>query len=211
MLHSRWTCRVVLTKLITGGRLFTEIDEREITKLINYYDKWRRIYGYSGESAPNEPDREYNRVIFRNGYPYPDWTAFILEATAEGRYSVLHASTERRNTPIHSLRAVFSRIEDAGKYIIYEIADSLRVSLQLEPVEQKWRAAGLDALIDKVLVSDKQARYELREDPGVYFLAYSGGIQPYHHLLRLSYDQLDTALLEGFPERVTSQVTAAGN
>lgn len=185
----------------------SEMDERQITDLVNHYNKWRRIYGYAGETAPNEPAREHDRIIFRNGYPYPEWSAFILEASAEDRYSVIHASTERRNTPIESVRAIFSRIEDAGKYIIYEVADSLRVAQQLEPVEQKWRAAGLDAQVDKVMVSDKQARYEVRENPAVYFMAYSGGIQPYHHLLLLSYDQLDAVLLEGFPERISSQVT----
>jgi hypothetical protein len=182
--------------------------ERDITELVSRYNTWRQIYAYAGEIAPNEPDWDDDRLYFRNGYPNADWSAFILEATADGRYKVLHASTERRNTPIESLRAVFSQIEDAGKYIVYEVADLLRVTQQLEPLDQRWRAAGLDPRVEKVVVSERQAKYELRDDRTAYFLAYSGGIQPYNHILPLSYDQLDAMLIDGFPESITSRVGA---
>ncbi|BCQ10167.1 hypothetical protein JMUB5695_03622 [Mycobacterium heckeshornense] len=78
----------------------------------------------------------------------------------------------------------------------------------LQPLELKWRAAGLDASVDKVLISDRRAKYLLREAPDAYFVAYSGGIQPYNHLLAMSYDELDAALLEDFPESVTSKLAA---
>ena len=184
------------------------MSERDISELIDRYNKWRQIYNYVGEIAPNEPDRKNDRLYFRNGYPDADWSAFILDLAGNGPYKVVHASTERRGYPVESSRAVFSRIEDAGKYIVYEVADLLRVAQQLEPLDRKWRAAGLDRQVDKVIVSEKQARYQLREDPTIFFLAFSGGIQPYNHILPLSYDQLDAALLDGFPESATSRGAA---
>ncbi|KAA1244119.1 hypothetical protein F0Q45_25115 [Mycobacterium simiae] len=184
------------------------INEKDIAELIRRYNEWRRIYYYAGQAEPNEPDWQNDRLYFSDGYPYPDWSAYILERDPEGQYHVLHASTERRNIPLETSRAVFSRIQDAGKYIVYEIADLLRVSLGLDSLEKKWRDAGLDPEVNKIFLSDKQAKYELRSDAKAYLIAYSGGIQPYHHILRLSYDQLDVALLEGFPESVTNRLPA---
>lgn len=184
--------------------MHSAMNDRDTSELIDRYNKWRTIYGYADELAPNEPDWEDGRLYFRSGYPNPDWSAFIVEATEDGLYKVAHASTERREYPVESSRAIFSRFEDAGKYIIYEVADLLRVARQLEPLDRKWRAAGLDPRVDKVIVSEKQAKYELRENRSAFFLAYSGGVQPYNHILPLSYEQLDAALLEGFPEITAS-------
>jgi hypothetical protein len=182
------------------------MDEQHVIELIDRYNKWRAIYSYAGQSPPDEPERANGRLYFRDGYPYPDWSAFIIETTADGLYRVLHASTERRNTPLESERAVFSQFKDAGKYLIYEVADRLRGMKGLMPLERKWRAEGLDARVDKISISDRQAKYLLREDPGAYFVAYSGGIQPYNHILPMSYDELEAALLDGFPESVTSRL-----
>ncbi len=186
----------------------TDAYARDISELISHYNKWRLIFRYANELEPNEPDWDDGRLYFRKGYPHPDWSAFILEPANEGHYSVFHVSTERRNTPLESVRAIFSRLQDAGKYIIYEVADLLRVSLGLKPLEQKWREVGLDTRVRKVVVSDKQAKYELVADPTAYFLAYSGGIQPYNHILPLSYDQLDSELLDGFPQGLTAHLAA---
>jgi hypothetical protein len=195
-----------------GGIVAMTIDvsDREVIELVTRYNKWRRIYGYAGKPrlAPDEPDWESGRLYFRNGYPFPDWTAYIIEAAAAGEFNVLRASTERRNTPAESMEAVFSRIDDAGKFIIYKAATSLRVDCRMESITQKWRAEGLNKRVDKLIVSEDQAKYVLRSDPTVYFIAYSGGIQPYNHILPLTYDELDAVLLEGFPEAVRSQLAS---
>jgi hypothetical protein len=185
-----------------------DMNERDTNELISHYNKWRQIYRYADNFEPNEPDWDDGRLYFRKGYPHPDWSALILASAPDGHYKVLHASTERRNTPIESTRAVFSRVEDAGKYIIYEVGDLLRVSLGLVPLEQKWRDAGLDEQVSKIILSDKQARYELRRDESAYFVAYSGGVQPYNHILALSYDQLDSELLDGFSESLITRIAA---
>jgi hypothetical protein len=184
--------------------------DREIAALIARYNKWRRIYRYAGKSssAPDEPDFDNGRLWFRNGYPMPDWTAYIIEENESREFRVLRASTERRNTPAEAQEAVFSRIEDAGKFILYKVATSLRVASHLASITQKWRDEGLDDRVEKSVVSEDQARYTLRSDPSIYFIAYSGGIQPYNHILPLSYDELDDVLLEGFPATVTSQLAS---
>ncbi|SOJ55789.1 hypothetical protein MSIMFB_03268 [Mycobacterium simulans] len=187
------------------------MDERDVIQLIARYHNWRRIYRYADGEVPNEPDWVDGRLYFRNGYPYPGWSAFILEATSDRKYRVLHTSTERRNTSVESSRATFSRLQDAGKYIIYDVADALRVRLGLKPLEQKWRATGLDPRVDKIAISEKQAKYLLRSDEKVYFLAYSGGVQPYNHILSLSYDQLDTVLRDGFPKNVIRPLSIGGD
>jgi hypothetical protein len=182
----------------------------EIVELIARYNKWRRIYRYAGKSssAPDEPDFENGRLWFRDGYPLPDWTAYIIEGTVNREFRVLRASTERRNTPAEAQEAVFSRIQDAGKFILYKVATSLRVESHLPSITQKWRAEGLDHRVDKTIISEDQARYTLRSDPSIYFIAYSGGIQPYNHVLPLSYDELEEVLLEDFQPAVTSQLAS---
>jgi len=185
-------------------------NDSEVGELIARYDKWRRIYGYAGKSssAPDEPTLEDGRLHFRNGYPLPDWTGYIIEETSNSEFRVLRASTERRNEPVEAEQAVFSRLHDAGKFILYEIATSLRVESRLSSITQKWRAEGLDPRVSKNVISQGHAKYALRSDPSVYFIAYAGGIQPYNHILPLSYDELDDVLLEDFPAMVTTQLAS---
>lgn len=187
-----------------------DVKDRQVIELITRYNMWRRIYGYAGKLrlTPDEPDWENDRLYFRNGYPFPDWTAYVIEATAARDFRVLRVSTERRIRPAESPEALFSRIEDAGKFIIYKMATNLRVDCRMESITQKWRAEGLNTRVDKMIISEDQAKYVLRSDPTAYFIAYSGGIQPYNHILPLTYDELDAVLLEGFSETVTSQVAS---
>jgi hypothetical protein len=179
----------------------------DIAELVAHYNKWRRIYGYAGKTPPDKPDWENGRLYFRDGYPYPDWSASILEVTPDGTYRVLHASTERRQTPIESPRGTFSRIEDAGKFIVYKAATSLMIACFMDPLSWRWDDAGLDPQVDAHIQSDRVVKYVLRNNPDAYFIMTRGDM-PYSHLLPLSYDELDAVLLEGFPESVTSRLNA---
>jgi hypothetical protein len=172
-------------------------------ELISRYEKWHRLFAAAGKAVPNEPVQEDGRLNFRDGYPHQGWTAYIIEPK-DGGYVVLRASTERRNEPAESHLAFFSRLEDAGKLVIWYVGEGLRMDCWLTPVTRVWQAEGLDPRVQKVQVSDQIARYSLKTDPGAYFEAYSGGIKPENHLLPLSYDELDSVLLEGMPESVTS-------
>ncbi|MEC4765564.1 hypothetical protein VT930_21075 [Mycobacterium sherrisii] len=177
----------------------------ELIELIDHYEKWRRIYSYAGEAPPDEPDWEDNRLYFRIGYPYPDWSALVLEMAPDGLYRVLQVSTERRNEPVESLRGVFSRIEDAGKFIIYKVATSLMIGCNMDPLSWRWDDEGINPEVDIHIQSDAITKYVLREKPEAYFIMTRGDM-PYSHLLPLSYDRLDAELLASFPDSVTSRV-----
>lgn len=182
-------------------------DDPDITELFSRYNKWRQIYGYAGESPPDEAVWDNGRLYLRFGYPYPDWWAYILEGADDGRYCVLRASTEWSIAPIESSMGIFSQIKDAGKFLIYGVAESLRINCRLDPLSWKWDDAGLDPQVDAQIESDRVVKYVLRSNPDTYFIMTRGDMR-YSHILPLSYDDLDAQLLEGFPESVTSRFNA---
>jgi len=177
----------------------------ECTELIRRYQKWRWIYSWAGIPVPDEPEWDDGRLNFREGYPHPDWTAYILEPNGAG-YQVLWATTERRNEPSEGPRAFFSHLEDAGKYIIWYLGEGLRMACGLVPITQSWEAAGLDPRVNQISLEKYLSRYELKNDPTRYFVLQAGGVQPENRLLPLTYDELDAALLDGMPESVTSRL-----
>lgn len=190
----------------TSGRAtMTSESSIDYPELIRRYEKWRRIYAYAGQPVPDEPAREDGRLNFRKGYPYEGWTAYILEPKGAG-YQVLRATTERRNEPLEGLAAFFTNLEDAGKFIIWESAVGVRVALRLPSVSQAWRSAGLDPQVEQISLDKYVSKYELKDDPSRYFILQAGGVQPENRLLPLSYDELDTILLDGMPESITSQL-----
>lgn len=188
-------------------RVLDIYEDPDVIELIARYNKWRRIYGYAGKAAPDEPDWDSGRLYFRTGYPLPDWSAYVLEADRSGLYSVLYASTERRETPVESPQGSFSRIEDAGKFIVYKVATSLMIACFMDPLSWKWDDAGIDPRVDAQIQSDRVVRYVLRSNPEAYFIMTRGDT-PYSHMLPLSYDELDAELLQSFSESVTSRVNA---
>jgi hypothetical protein len=182
-------------------------DDPNISEMVFRYNRWRQIYGYVGEPSPGEADWDSGRLYLRFGYPHPDWWAYILEGTDDGRYCVLRASTERTIAPVESSEGIFARIKDAGKFLIYEVAESLRINCRLDPLSWKWDDAGLDPQVEAQIESDRVVKYVLRSNPDAYFIMTRGDMR-YSHILPLSYDELDAELLEGFPESVTSRLNA---
>ncbi len=181
-------------------------DDPDIAELVMQYNYWRKIYAFAGKPPPDEAVWEDGRLNFRFGYPHPDWWAYILEDTVDDNYRVLRASTERSDTPIESSKGIFSRIKDAGKFIIYGVAESLRIDCRLDPVSWKWDDAGLDSQVVADIQSDKVVKYVLRRDPSAYFIMTRGDMR-YSHILPITYDELNAELLEGFPESVTSRIS----
>ena len=91
--------------------------------------------------------------------------------------------------------------------MIYEVAESLRINCQLEPLSWKWDDAGLDPQVATQIESDRVVKYFLRENPDAYFVMTRGDM-PYSHILSLSYGELDTLLLEGFSPSIVSRINA---
>lgn len=174
-------------------------------ELLSRYEKWRRIASGAGQTVPDEPAWEGRRLYLRYGYPHPDWTGYIIEPTASGGYQISTVTTERRNEPAEYPEAYFSRLEDAGKYLIWRNGESVRMRVGLRPLTQIWREEGLDARVNQVSLDTYVSKFELKSDPARYFILYqAGGIQPENRLLPLTYDELDTVLQKGMPTSLTS-------
>lgn len=191
----------------TGAQM--DFDDAELSSawrdLISRYQKWRRIYALAGKAPKDEPAWEAGRLHLRSGFPYPGWTAYVLQPDNEG-CEVLRVTSEHRNEPLESLCGVFSSVEGAGKYVLLNVGESLRISLRLDPIEWAWEDAGLDHRVRQLSLGQYVSKFELKDDPTEYFVLQVGGIQPENKLLTLTYDELDALLLDGMPDSVLSQL-----
>lgn len=179
--------------------------EPRVSDFLSEYEKWRQIYTYAGTPPRDEPDWEAGRLYLREGYPYPGWLGYILDAS-EGGYRVFTVTTERRNEPFESLAATFSDIDDAGKYIVWKVGSYLRIDLGLPSLTQRWTHEGLDHRVQVERLAEFESKFELKDDPARYFVIRMGGVQPENRLLPMTYEELDALLLEGMPESVLSQL-----
>lgn len=173
-------------------------------ELIGQYEKWRRIYACAGEPAWDEPVWEDGRLNLRYGYPHMDWSGYTIESRDSG-FDLMRVSTERRKEPLEGLVGFFSHLEDLGKCLLFSIGESLRISLRIDPIEWSW-PDGLDPRVKQTSLDTYVSKYELKDDPGRYCILQAGGVQPENRLLPMTYDELDSALLEGMPESVTSRL-----
>lgn len=197
------------TRLRSGGlgKLNIDTENPDVGELLRRFENWRLICHLVGVAPWDQSDWEDGRLYFRYGYPHPGWWAYLVKAEGNGEYRVLRASTERRLTPVESSEGIFSRFQDAGKFVIYKVGTHLRSALRMEMIGPKWNAAGLDPQVEAQIESDQVVKYVLRSDPDAYLIMALGDM-PYSHLLPLSYDQLDDVLLDGFPEGVQSRLKA---
>lgn len=194
-------------------------DQPGLTELTDRYDEWRSRWASVTGNEPSWIAAELvdGQLWIRDGYPYPDWKAKVIEPCEFG-YLVLSATTEKRNSARTAIEAVFSHLEDAGKYIIVNLGDIVRLKSNLEPLYRAWRRSGLDSNLDKEapdervvqLIADfnhvgkdvvRQSihKYSLRERPGRY--AYlSPADEPKSRILVESYGALDATLTEGLED-----------
>lgn len=149
---------------------------------------------------------EDGRVWFRRDYPHPDWTAYAID-TGTGSAVVLSVSTERRNVPLISVEAVFSRVEDAGKYIVATIGDLFRITARKNPIFWEWEDAGIAPNINITRVDDADLAL-CREISGVqhqpasqFFKRYSvNGLQEISGLISDANAPLSRVMLLSFDE-----------
>lgn len=213
------------------------IDQSKFGEVLRRFERWRTIAKNLGQKPYDPPDFENGRLYFRSDYAeqvskWPaareqgDWGAYIIEPSQSGLFRVIHSLWhERAPKRTESLEAVFSRAEDAGKYVIAKIGVSLRGSIQtkLPLLYEIWDNRGWQPLIDKtpppagllqeVIESMPDAnpemirayleKYTLHAMPEVYAATFPSN-SPYMHVLALSFDQLDAELQDGLPEGSTS-------
>ncbi|WP_293349482.1 hypothetical protein [Mycobacterium sp.] len=187
-----------------------------LTELISRYDAWRsRWTAVTGnESSWGAAELLDGRLWIRDGYPYPDWKAKVIEPCELG-YLVLSATTERSNSPRTAIESVFSNLDDAGKYVIVNLGDMVRRKRNIEPLYRKWQRSGLYSDLTKEPVDEPVVqfiadyngveddlvrqfihKYSLRERPDRY--AYlTPADEPKSRILVESYDALDEVLTEG--------------
>lgn len=191
-------------------------DNPGLQKLVNHYDAWlRRWASLTGrEPSRSAPEFSEGRLWFRDGFPHPDWTARIIQPSGYG-YLVLRATTERRVSPLITIDAVFSDLEDAAKYVIMHVGDMLRRECQLEPRYREWSQLGLSGEVHKSeseqpvvdfiaeyngVAQDSVQRfvhkYTVKTEPDRY-AHLSSSEEPRSRVLTLSYDELDETLAEG--------------
>lgn len=191
-------------------------DEPGLKTVVDRYETWRRRWiSLTGhEPSRDAPELSDGRLWFRDGFPHPDWRARIIEPAPYG-YVVLDATTERKISPDITVSAIFSRLEDAGKYIIAQAGDMLRRECKMEPRYREWHRSGLSDELQKS-EGDRDAvrfiadynriapeavqrlihKYSVKTQPNrCAHLASSD--EPYSRVLTLSYDELDALLTEG--------------
>lgn len=170
--------------------------DHEYAELLSQYEKWRAIYTSVGHAPRDEPVWERGRLYLRVGYPFEGWSGYIVEGN-QGGCDVLRVTTEHRNEPAESKIGFFTDIEDAGKYIIWNVGESLRISCRVDPIEWIWDDLGLDPRVEQVSLDDYTSRFQLKSDPARYFVLQAGGIQPENRLLPITYTELDRELTNG--------------
>lgn len=179
------------------------VNPSESTELVRRYERWRSIYAAAGKHPRDEPRISEGRLLLSEGFPHPGWTALVLDDFTGG-YTLFEVTTEHRTEPHESFAASFSNIIDAGKFVIWKVGVYLRIDLDLPSITQQWTAEWLDPRVRQISLAKFESKFELKDDPTRSFVLPAGGVQPENHLLPLSYDELDTLLLDGMPEAVKS-------
>jgi len=181
-------------------------DGSRVKLFLDQYEGWRRLYASAGKPPPNEPEWKGERLWLTEGFPYPDWTGYILDRP-DSLYRVSNVTIEHRNEPSESPVAVFTDIDDAGKYLVWRVATNLRTDLGLPSLTMQWRSAGLDPRVEQETQGEYSSKFSLRSNPRRYFqLLSAGGIQPENRLLPMSYEELDSVMLDGMPGSYAAQL-----
>lgn len=181
-------------------------DDPETRLFLDHYERWRKAYAADGRPPRNAPVWQAGKLYLRENYPHQDWSAYAFEQGSDGKVTLLTVSTERRIKPHEAVKAVFSSVALAGKYVLLTIGDYLRIQKRLDPVAWRLREAGLSPAVEKTSIDEKRAEYALKDDPTKYFITGARGISWNNWLLVLSYEDLNRALAEGFPESLAALV-----
>ncbi|AKS35377.1 hypothetical protein AFA91_29610 [Mycolicibacterium goodii] len=198
-----------------------------ISEVIDELNYWRRIQRHLGLIEYDEPDSDGKRLYFRSGYQegldwkhwrqYGEWSAYIIESTNDGCYLVKHSTKgERSADRVERVQAVFTRFDDAGKYIVGRMGNAVRVDLGMESVIVRWEHDGADPRLkiedptaDQLrFMSDVCAgikpgtferhlrRFSLVADPEIYALPVPSQI-PMMNVIPLELEDLRLILTKG--------------
>jgi hypothetical protein len=212
---------------VSGNPAFSDIAER--------FNRWRAIQQRLGAPAYDEPTLENGNLYFRNGYveglqkwahwkETGDWSAYIIESDPKGFINVKQSlKGERAAQRSTHVRVAFARLEDAAKYVIARVANSLRVSSGLASIIMKWDEAGLDPRVQigdvsaveleymreacvgirPGLLEEHLRRYFVAENPNAFALPLPSEA-PLMNVLPMTFEELDAVLTDGLPRDALS-------
>jgi hypothetical protein len=205
-----------------------------MSQAIAAFNRYRLLQDCSRETPYDEPEVDDGRVYFRNGYRqglvegWPDWarrgdwSGYAIDLSRPEMYEVIFSrKPERSAERVESIDVTFSRIEDAVKYVLTKVGDTMRTRFGLSSLFVLWKARGLDPRLDKIpptaaeiqrmidllppgkaeLVQKHLQRLVLREHPQVQSISFPGA-EPYMNVIPLTYRELERALTHGLPDDV---------
>jgi hypothetical protein len=207
-----------------------KINRSDFSEVTRRFERWRMIARMVGQEPYDEPDFGDGRLYFRYGFTsqatkWPDaatkgdWSAYVIECSGGGLFNVIRSLWHERDFErSEDLEAVFSRPEDAGKYVIAQVADSIRIASRTGSQFTNWEQQGLDSTVSVASPPESLIQYFVDSRPGTrlqfaeeYLKKYSLGSDPaeygvtlpanwpYMQVISLSFDEVDTQLLDGLP------------
>jgi len=209
----------------------TGIADSSLRETLRRFDRWRTIATLLDQRPYDEPDFENSRLYFRSDYAAQvaewsaarekgDWGAYIIEPCPSGLFSVIRSLWhERAPRRTETIETVFTQLEDAGKYVIARVANSIRFDAGVSSLSIRWSDRDFNSMIKIMPPSDKFLQCFIEKTPGMdadnahdYYLdqyslsgrpsteaVTSSDNRPYMQVLGLSFEELDAELLDGLP------------
>lgn len=196
---------------------------------VHAFDRIRDIQRRAGVRAYDPAEQEGSRLYFRSRYRegieqgWADWTSrgewsgYAIDwGRGNGFEVVFTRKPERASSRAESVQAIFTRLEDAAKFIIANVGDSLRVDCGLQTLFLHWQEVGLDVRIGQTaptdddmqrmieilpagkegLVREHLQKFGLRADPAAQSIGFPG-VRPYMNVIPVTYKELENELLDG--------------
>lgn len=193
---------------------------------INEFGYWRRRQSELGVAVYDEPAFEGHRIHFRSGFQmgldwphwreHGEWSSYTIEPTDAG-YLVKHSTKGERSVDrTERTQAVFTRPDDAGKFVVGRMANAVRVDLGLESLIVRWKRSGIDPRLRRQKPTTDQLRFmnqvcvgiqpgllekylhefSLVAQPQIYALPLPSQ-EPMMNILPLSFAELRDLLTDG--------------
>jgi hypothetical protein len=218
---------------------FADVQLADALAALNRVRAIQRCAGTTQYDAPVTTD---DRINFYIGYQeglergWKNWAAagewsgyYVIELTGLAEYDVFFLRMpERSNIRSESLKASFTRLEDATKFIMIKVLDSVRSNSGLESLFLTFRGRGLDDRLIRVapdaaaqrkmiarlspdkkeLVEKHLQKFVLKDDPLTCSIGFPG-VEPYMNSMPLTYGEVEIALVTGMSPTVLDCIRVA--
>ncbi|WP_328352500.1 hypothetical protein OG976_19880 [Mycobacterium sp. NBC_00419] len=202
---------------------------RFVAEAVRAFDRLRDAQRNAGLQPYDPAEQDGSRLYFRTKYregieqgranwrSRGEWSGYAIDWAHGGGYEVVFTrKPERSSKRAESVQAIFTRLEDAAKFIIANVGDSLRVDDGLQTLFLIWQDLGLDERISKTapaeaecqrmidllppgkedLVRKHLEKFVLGAVPDVQSIGFPG-VRPYMNVMPITYGDLENQLLDG--------------